>query len=544
MASSVVSFSSSNPSIFGNVLRHQNENNILKLKLKKPKSWNWELSTSKSSAHIDFPRILLYDNNDKLLADIEEANLIINSKENVHNLSTENNDKHSIKKSNSFSILKSTPNSFKHSTLNGYDGLNQSIRSQTVLLHRLEKNQSKCCNDDKVIESTDIQNDVSTECIQLPEAPIYIYSAKGLVKRDFNAKEFDALRNRTNLQPMYLNKQTKHTNDQCTISEVAEENVPQHQLNTITNIHTVKNPLKKCQSMAEIHGNDLSMKKPKRKIRRSKSSVSAIWQLQNMAYNDSSTSSEENDSYRMKRTAYRIQKSAAGAIVVPIESISNERVRNRRRRNQSKSIEQIERINRNKQIKAESDRIPTLCKPIYRPDNSMPNLLQPDFISTTPEILPSSKNKTKRLNMQNGVISSTCSFNNINNSNDVKQKKASFNRKVSFVQHKCESNGDSCTENIRNDIINSPPNGAFNQCGKCIQPNSTKKKQFRKIKKSASVAGFYNDYTMSSSLLSVNDIDASDLYSKSTERHKKRRVSQRHKFNITSCNGKSVFFSP
>lgn len=47
--------------------------NLLRLQLKKPKSWNCELSLSKSVANIDFPRILLYDDEGSLLVDAQEA---------------------------------------------------------------------------------------------------------------------------------------------------------------------------------------------------------------------------------------------------------------------------------------------------------------------------------------------------------------------------------------------------------------------------------------------------------------------------------------
>lgn len=59
---------------------HDSENSVIKLKLKKPKSWNFELSTSKSSPNINFPKILLYDHKNNLLAEADESNCIINDK--------------------------------------------------------------------------------------------------------------------------------------------------------------------------------------------------------------------------------------------------------------------------------------------------------------------------------------------------------------------------------------------------------------------------------------------------------------------------------
>ncbi|XP_055676577.1 uncharacterized protein LOC129785935 isoform X2 [Lutzomyia longipalpis] len=56
------------------------ENNLIKLRLNKPESWNWQLTTSKSSPNIAFPRIQLYDREGELLADTNEADCTIGNK--------------------------------------------------------------------------------------------------------------------------------------------------------------------------------------------------------------------------------------------------------------------------------------------------------------------------------------------------------------------------------------------------------------------------------------------------------------------------------
>lgn len=53
--------------------------NIIRLNLKKPKSWNWELSTSKSSPNICFPKIQLFDDRGTLLAETNKPDSIIKS---------------------------------------------------------------------------------------------------------------------------------------------------------------------------------------------------------------------------------------------------------------------------------------------------------------------------------------------------------------------------------------------------------------------------------------------------------------------------------
>lgn len=45
---------------------------IIRLQLKKPKKWNWELSTSKSSPHIQLPIIQLYDAKGNLLVEAKD----------------------------------------------------------------------------------------------------------------------------------------------------------------------------------------------------------------------------------------------------------------------------------------------------------------------------------------------------------------------------------------------------------------------------------------------------------------------------------------
>lgn len=56
------------------------ENNLIKLRLNKPEAWNWQLTTSKSSPNIAFPRIQLYDKKGELLVETNEADCIVGSK--------------------------------------------------------------------------------------------------------------------------------------------------------------------------------------------------------------------------------------------------------------------------------------------------------------------------------------------------------------------------------------------------------------------------------------------------------------------------------
>ncbi|XP_059612237.1 uncharacterized protein LOC132258781 isoform X2 [Phlebotomus argentipes] len=56
------------------------ENSLIKLRLNKPQTWNWQLTTSRSSPNIAFPRIQLFDQNGQLLADASEADCVLGSK--------------------------------------------------------------------------------------------------------------------------------------------------------------------------------------------------------------------------------------------------------------------------------------------------------------------------------------------------------------------------------------------------------------------------------------------------------------------------------
>ncbi|XP_055377628.1 putative uncharacterized protein DDB_G0282499 isoform X2 [Condylostylus longicornis] len=69
----------------------QLDNQYINLKLKKPKKWSWELSTSKSSPNIAFPRIFLYDHKGNLLAEADEADQIYGTKIQTSSINNNNN---------------------------------------------------------------------------------------------------------------------------------------------------------------------------------------------------------------------------------------------------------------------------------------------------------------------------------------------------------------------------------------------------------------------------------------------------------------------
>ncbi|XP_031631093.1 putative uncharacterized protein DDB_G0282133 isoform X2 [Contarinia nasturtii] len=659
MASSVASISSSNVP-FGHVLRHQDDNNILKLKLKKPKLWNWELSTSKSSANIDFPRILLYDSNNKLLADVNKADFVINGKENephtssspIHLSLYDISKKVRLRKSCSFSVSNSTLNSPQNSSIiirsddkcsslktdsslktNRKCTRSHSITSQYTLHHNADDDESinNIEKDDIELLSSSKEQDEVEE--NLPEVPIYIYSAKGLVKRDFNAKEFDAIRNRQNSQDSGKSSNPMDDitsqNNLGTITKRKKTNTKsQSQSMQSSTIDLERNSISKCTSMAEILVNGkVSRKKSRRKIRRTKSmnsslslpsglpssSSSSKCQIKCNQRNLSTSSSDENDTKQMcRKPVYHIEKSAAGAIVVPEEKKTVHR-RIRRRPQRSKSSDKLDKIalpnSKLRGEKSESVRMLksfSTCdiveefssrrhhhhhhsnqnKAITKTDTLISNVLlsheldsnsmdktNDECINDINEIttrasddnengetyknydgnnnndddnngddnehLVSIKIENNQPNVKNGRASSANSYNNVNNgSNDAKQKKTQLNRKVSFVQFNCEKSND-----IGNDCttIHSPNDWIdvqrynLNQNEKCINNNTRaangRKKVFHsKIKKSASIANFYNNNYRSS-----DSDDGNDTFAISTQiRNKKRRKTQRPKSSSSS----------
>lgn len=615
MASSVASISSSSVP-FGSVLHNQTENNILKLKLKKPKSWNWELSTSKSSANIDFPRILLYDSNNKLLADVDEANFIVNGKENdpatlVHRSPSDISRRSRLRKSCSFSVSNSSLNSGSTIILSDrsndkYSSLKSDITFKST--RSLSISQSTLQHDESDVS---IKNEIKVPTKEkeekLPEVPIYIYSAKGLVKRDFNAKEFDEIRNRQNsldsgkssgpLIPQE-NKAPESQDNLCTIDEARKRDA---NLQLTTELNT--NALEKCKSMAEILANGKTRKKSRQKLRRTKSvnsSSSSKCQNRNITQNPSPPSSSlsmsshscEEDIVKKssRKPVYYAHKSAAGTILVPEDNMTHRRVR---RRHRSKSSDKLDRVDfANSRIKENArivgtlkpftvsditEKFPSRGKSITKTDNSISNVhifsshelnsveknlnecinditeINNDINEITAIVdcenggtyesynqhLVSIKTENNQPNVKNGRTSSVNSSNNVNNGTDRKQKKAQLNRKVSFVQFNCEKNDRDCNGNgcnddndtnlIHNDWIDVQLCDDSHQNGKCIntRTNGRKKVCNGKIKKSASVASFCNNY-------STSDSDDYDTYATPPVRHKMRRFSQRPKPNSSS----------
>lgn len=158
----------------------QNSKDILRLKFKKPESWNWEISTDKSVECIEFPRILLYDNVGNLLADIQEANCVKSNKS-----AKSINEVKNIKRSKSKSVVQKRERES-----------DKSKKSIERTVSELSKNISNYCDMDISKSTSDEDNFPMKSISEESEIPVYIYSAKGLIRRNFKDKEFDEIRDK------------------------------------------------------------------------------------------------------------------------------------------------------------------------------------------------------------------------------------------------------------------------------------------------------------------------------------------------------------
>lgn len=136
---------------------NDDDQQLIKLCLKKPKQWNWELTTSKSSSHILFPTIQLFDAKGKtLLAEASEAGFVTSSKMKSAPLS----------KSSSLRTMK-LKDSFKFK-------VKRDSIDEIVL--------------DPVITEPDDESRNKTD--HHSASPVQVSSERGLLLRDANSKEF------------------------------------------------------------------------------------------------------------------------------------------------------------------------------------------------------------------------------------------------------------------------------------------------------------------------------------------------------------------
>lgn len=155
----------------------KDQKNIIQLKLNKPKSWNWEICTDKSASHIRFPRVILRDKDGILLADIHKANC--------------------VKSNRSCNTLNYAINRNKSQRLNDIKKRSTECSfSVNIPKYPMDK-KSNCINNScsTSVLSDAISNENISYSTDESEIPVYIYSGKGLILRNFKDKEFDEIRN-------------------------------------------------------------------------------------------------------------------------------------------------------------------------------------------------------------------------------------------------------------------------------------------------------------------------------------------------------------
>lgn len=388
--------------------KNNDSNNLLKLSLKKPKSWNWELTTSKSSPNISFPHIFLYDDKGNLLAETNdsdciykgngkvkktknnETKVINRTKENFNNenlikYTTENNttndllnnkhvegevekilkvehvrskslqeleEKHTARKyrkskrslSTNFSDMKET-NSFLNDFINQLNdkGIDYKInRHDSSELGRLKKVDSG-----NFVVKNDLKTNVDVGVEKIPEVPILIYSAKGLVQRDLNAKEFDNIRKKQYKGSISSNLEEIKEKPTVIKTQRNEQFIENKKLlSAVENKSKTNYSIIKSKSALEIptnHGNEL--KRDKKKYRRNHSanpvrfSTSILERISEFKRRSSSTEDDENIDVKNK-PKYKLRTSNAGTLVVCEESF-------RKVRKRSKSFNRIKEYEEN-----------------------------------------------------------------------------------------------------------------------------------------------------------------------------------------------------
>lgn len=410
---------------------HDPLSNIVQLKLKKPKSWNWELSTSKSSPHICFPRILLFDDQNNLLTEANEANYVINGltgssqsliggktsafakNDNATVSSRRSSSKTSdrsriinstelidctVESSSPVSVSRSDSDASKHRrckrsvSTNSCDvtefleefvsdlkrqGIDCKVRRKSSSdrssqrSHSIRTNgfvehagQPKFAEEKASMAETEEANGnvhvVEQSVAQPAEVPIMVYSARGLVQRDLNAKEFDAIRNRDqpyrrsatcNLSEINRNETAvNHANDtaiNCASQKLAPGDGGAGK-QTNAKVNRSKSGIQKSKSALEVPSTGMGeLMNEKRKTRRVHSaktgnafdSTSYLERLSYFKRRSSSTDSQALDEYPQfaevydaSSSKYRLQSSSAGTLVVREESFQNRRVRRRPRK--------------------------------------------------------------------------------------------------------------------------------------------------------------------------------------------------------------------
>lgn len=200
---------------------------LINLKLKKPKTWNWELSTSKSSSSINFPRIRLYDHHDNLLAEADESEQLVNNTTHPHSAPLQRcSSKNAVrKKAESFNSVqqpsirsggRSKSRSQTMDMTQFLDGIRQEMLGQGFKCKVTERGRSSsrkrfdsgnmvnevvadvqvtlplpvAATNRTIIETTSKQIDDSKRI----EQPITVLSERGLLQRDRQAKEFTNIR--------------------------------------------------------------------------------------------------------------------------------------------------------------------------------------------------------------------------------------------------------------------------------------------------------------------------------------------------------------
>lgn len=325
---------------------------LLNLKLKKPKSWNWELSTSKSSSSINFPRIRLYDQHDNLLAEADESDQLVNNT--THPQHTQSNSKNPVKriKAESFRHHQHEPSRSRSrsKTIDMSEFLEEIRQDMVDQGFKCKVSEGRRSSSRKRIDSGNAV-DQSTltppaepakpiEDIQIIPQLITVFSERGLLQRDRNAKEF----NKTDGSEVKATISTGSTVGIQRIRPKGNANSSKSSLPAVESISEIKPTtnfaMAKSKSAIDVPGKKKVYRRTHSTNSPSRFSSSILERFSVTKRRSSSTDSNasriaENSnqvdglSHDYKQPSYITRTCPAGTLIVSKDSFKTQRVRRR-----------------------------------------------------------------------------------------------------------------------------------------------------------------------------------------------------------------------
>lgn len=354
---------------------------MINLKLKKPKAWNWELSTSKSSSSINFPKIRLYDHRNNLLATASESDAVISNA--PSSLSKSTSKSSSVRSTRSNDAARKSP-SLMHKRHEMQDFLNEittqlngrgydckvTNRSDERSWTRKLATTADDLRPTDECNQTSLRKSISTEVVAAatttttsPSPVFVVYSEKGLLQRDQNAKEFNRTKAKSYQRSATCN--FEQVKQRISPSRITTQNAPSKKDSSYERGGAAKQQnfsmTKSKSAMDVVRENQNGKLDGKKKYRRthstssslrfSKSILERFSMLKRDAHTDSSSSSSSTQSDNLmeqtpgdgeKQSKYMLRTCPAGTLVVCKDSFLSYRGGRRRPRANKAAVHEEE----------------------------------------------------------------------------------------------------------------------------------------------------------------------------------------------------------